>query len=59
MEFFNSAVKFLESLKSLNDNDDVWRGEDGSYAVGSCFPIEVEEGETEYIEAGKVEEYKF
>lgn len=58
MKFYRNADEFLAEIASLNSDDQVWRGEDGSYAVGDTFPIEVEEGGVEYIEAGKVSEYK-
>lgn len=58
MKFFNSIKDLVMSMASLFiGNETVWRGEDGSYAVGDTFPIDVEEGETEYIEAGTVSEY--
>lgn len=58
MKFFRNFKELKAVIKSLPKNEPVWRGEDGSYAVGRTFPANVEEGGTEYVEAGKVEEYR-
>ena len=58
MKFFQSVKDLVNQIQETSDNAQVWRGADGSYAVGDTFPIDVEEGETEYTEAGKAEEYK-
>ncbi|MCA9980454.1 MAG: hypothetical protein KDD89_06470 [Anaerolineales bacterium] len=57
MKFFTNLSELLND-NSLSDNEQVWRGEDGSYAVGNTFSAEAEEGETDYTEAGVVGEYR-
>ncbi|MCA9980029.1 MAG: hypothetical protein KDD89_04335 [Anaerolineales bacterium] len=57
MKFFDNLPQLLDD-NSLVDNEQVWRGADGSYAVGNTFPADAEEGETDYIEAGTVGEYR-
>ena len=58
MNFYRNLKELKQALKSLPKNAQVWRGDDGSYSVGDTFPMDVEEGKTEYREAGKVKEYR-
>jgi hypothetical protein len=58
MKFFNTIRDMMKALSNLPPRATVWRGEDGSYAVGESFPLEYEDDpSTEYVEAGKVDEY--
>ena len=58
MKFYRNLSELKNNLDKLDDNSPVWRGEDGSYAVGHTFSIEDEEGETDYIQDGTVAEWK-